>query len=357
MTSSSTRWKARRILRCGIAFSLLVGWAHAVALASDFVVVRDGGPEAQIIIPDNASPVVRLAASELQQYVAQATGARLDILPRIAAVDAGSKAIYLNTRRQMQAVGFSAGDHAPNTFRIARYGEGLLIAGVDGGGDPLSPATAAGTLLGVYHFLEHELGVRWNHPGKGGVVVPERPTLAVGQIDILHQPHLAFIRFGDGSWDEAQASAQTFGAAAEPVQRYFAYWRQAVGHGIDPATPLPHDGGHWLLRLAPLFDEAALERGEAILHEGRVAAEGDPPSVHRVEFLQRGLEYARLTLRAMRAYDAYRAKGDVQTAQTFDEALDAWDASREALADGAAEDNGFLHAFEDRRGWRTAARD
>ena len=44
-------------------------------------------------------------------------------------------------------------------------------------GDPLNMNTSAGTLFGVYTWLEHDVGVRWLWPGDLGTFVPSLPTI------------------------------------------------------------------------------------------------------------------------------------------------------------------------------------
>ena len=49
----------------------------------------------------------------------------------------------------------------------------------EGLGDPLNMNTSAGTLFGVYEWLDHDVGVRWLWPGELGTYVPSLPTMAL----------------------------------------------------------------------------------------------------------------------------------------------------------------------------------
>jgi hypothetical protein len=64
----------------------------------------------------------------------------------------------------------------------------LFIAGGDAAGDPLNDNTSAGTLFGVYEWLERDLGVRWLWPGVLGTIVPRTASLHVHDVDATVAP-------------------------------------------------------------------------------------------------------------------------------------------------------------------------
>ena len=148
------------------------------------VLVLDGKPTAEVVVPNPNRPVEMLAARELVAHVKMATGAELPI--RFKATE-GVTTIRLGRA----AAGLDLSDLRVCESRI-RIGEtGVDIAGIDGDGPAMSIATPAGTLFGVYDFLEREVGVKWLWPGELGTVVPKTTTLDVPSAERRLSP-LAF---------------------------------------------------------------------------------------------------------------------------------------------------------------------
>lgn len=184
---------------CALGSLLLVPFS-ASAQETEFQIVRNGTAQTQIVLPNNPSPVIEYAAKELQGHIKRASGATIPIIPLSFVTEAGHGSIYLNTRREMHQVDFDPRERPQNTFLVTRYREGLLIAGANSDGDPLDPATGAGTLFGVYHFLDKELGIRWAFPGESGTFVPERPDISVGEIKRFREPRGDPSKGSDAPW-------------------------------------------------------------------------------------------------------------------------------------------------------------
>jgi len=130
------------------------------ALADDLVLVDGGRPAAAIVAAEEDAA----AAEELQTYLRKMSGAEVAI---VATAPEGARIV----------LGGLEGDVGLDGYAIRRNGPALHLAG----------ATPAGTLNAVYRFLDG-LGVRWYIPGEVGEVVPERATIAVGDLDEVSQP-------------------------------------------------------------------------------------------------------------------------------------------------------------------------
>ncbi len=179
----------RPILRL-LPLALVLGAGiRAAAEPAGLTLVTGGRPGAVVVIPDEATAVARYAAEELVAHVAKATGATLKIVNETEAPPEPLVRIYLGPTRAARAAGLRVDRLAPETFVRRTVGSALFIAGGDAPGDPLEPGTFAGTLFGVYEFLERELGVRWVWPGDLGTYVPKRAVVVVGAVDETIAPY------------------------------------------------------------------------------------------------------------------------------------------------------------------------
>ena len=133
--------------------------------ASAALLLSQAGDE--IVLPPDANGVERAAAQELAEHWKKATGSEAAVL-----TNATGKARWtFRLGRAARQIALRGLDKNDATVRI---GDGTVdIAGVDGAGRALKASTSAGTLFGVYSFLERKLGVRWLWPGELGTVCPQ----------------------------------------------------------------------------------------------------------------------------------------------------------------------------------------
>lgn len=189
------------------AFAALAGLQPAWPI----VLVRDGEPRAVIVVSKDAyaahpwrpapgpspaaSAKVRLAAEELQRYVARMSGATLPIVADGSPGAAGTSRILVGVGVAVEALGVDV----PRGLTPERRDEGyvidarrdvLVLAGNDEG-------PYQGTFFAVADFLERE-GVRWFMPGAFGEIVPRNPTISIESFHVSEKP--AFIlRAWDGN--------------------------------------------------------------------------------------------------------------------------------------------------------------
>jgi hypothetical protein len=145
--------------------------------------VRDGVPQAVIVVPDKATSVVAYAVKELNEHLRLCTGAELPVVkdgdPVTGAV------IHVGKTALTTRLGLAPEFLAPDNWVVRRAGQALILSGGDNRQD-ISPegydALPFGTLYATYEFLERALGIRWYWPGTLGRVTPQKTSLALGNI-------------------------------------------------------------------------------------------------------------------------------------------------------------------------------
>jgi hypothetical protein len=207
--------------------------AQSTILAGS-AVVREGRPTAVVITADQPTAVGSYAAQELVYHVEKATGAKLPVLAEGAvtatSVPAGTNLrIYVGNTRAARASGINVEQIAPETFVLKTGESALYIAGNDGAGDPLDRDTAAGTLFGVYEWLERDLGVRWVWPGSLGTFVPKARTVTIRTVNETISPRFfqRHVRAGLSFKSEHPALGFTPKAAEEYAKEQTIFLRRS----------------------------------------------------------------------------------------------------------------------------------
>ena len=140
---------------------LLLSVLPGMIFTAEKPLIADGKSEGVIVIPGKPDPVEQFAAQELQTYLRKITGATLPVVKGRTAARTGY--------RLGRATGITfAKDAQPDSWRSQLKNGFLEIAGVDGPGEETDTRNPAGTLFGVYAYLQNSLGVRWLWPGVDG---------------------------------------------------------------------------------------------------------------------------------------------------------------------------------------------
>ena len=168
--------------------------------------VRDGQAMATIVVAPDAPAMVRFAATELQAYVAKATGAEM---PIAEAEPAEGALIFVGESDGTRQRGLSVDALQPDGFSIVCRDNWLALFGRESepvyarshpfrATESFSPATGisrygeTGALYAVYELLREQMGVRWFMPGELGEVVPRHETVTVGELDISKAPDFEY---------------------------------------------------------------------------------------------------------------------------------------------------------------------
>lgn len=159
--------------------AILVG-ASAGASARDSALVRNGKAVSCIVLPENAGPVERHAASELAFFLEKVSGAKVGIENAPAK---GLCTIYLGTTEATSVPRSAAIRAAVGQLRD----DGFVLAASDEAVQVISKKPV-GVLYGVYHLLKTYAGIRWFYPGAGGEYCPRKRTVTVPLQVTVHNP-------------------------------------------------------------------------------------------------------------------------------------------------------------------------
>jgi len=263
-----------RLLSCLLA-SVFAQLAMATACFGEAYIVLDGQPRAQIVIAEKPARTVKLAASELQTYIAKISGATLPIVT--ARTDDAPIAIYIGRSAYTDRLGVNDEGLKHGAYRMIGGEDHLIFLGNDDdivirepyfpGGrlnyatDPSAIAWDAmtgddkwlfpysnafkehsgvldiwqkdgrGSINAVYAFLR-ELGVRWYLPDELGEIVPEMTTIALPQVDRTVRP--------DSGFRSPYQYGRCFGHAG--CTRDEALWQLRLGFNDGPEFVGPEFG-------------------------------------------------------------------------------------------------------------------
>ncbi|NSW58368.1 MAG: DUF4838 domain-containing protein [Armatimonadetes bacterium] len=164
---------------------LLSALAPFAALADDFALVREGEPQATLVIDSRRYPLKqditnRWATEErtianivatVVEYVRKSTGAELPVVDLAAGEIPDGTLVFIGRGEYVdRQIGADLDRLDPS---------GYIIRAVDGRHLVIAGPTSEGTEFGTYEFLERFVGVRWLFPTEIGEHVPRTETLVV----------------------------------------------------------------------------------------------------------------------------------------------------------------------------------
>ena len=183
----------KEVLCVALVAAALCGCQSAPVLT----LVKEGVPRSVIVIRDNPSLTVKLAANELASYVEKISGARLQTVKESGFDPAAGKLpILVGDSKALKKRGYDGAALDGEEWRILSTPDALILFGKDEAvrkkhQDPLSRLNKVGTLFAAYEFLRDELGVRWFWPGELGEHVPRQRTITLrGDLNVVRKPYL-----------------------------------------------------------------------------------------------------------------------------------------------------------------------
>lgn len=136
----------------------------------------NGASGYKIVVPTEPHPAEEYAASELQKYVKQSTGAMISIVADDSGVALGESLICIGGTKFVNEIGLETKNLNVDGFKIKTNGKTVLIKG----------EIERGTLYGVYHFLETLLGIRFLTPDSE--YVPQLASVSLYEMDVTEIP-------------------------------------------------------------------------------------------------------------------------------------------------------------------------
>jgi hypothetical protein len=169
--------------------SLAAALAAVNLCAAESYLVKDGASPYCIVLTSVASPSEQRAAEELQAAFKACAGVELPVVREVPAD--GAPMIVLGCGPVAQSLGVDPKpeDLGEQGYALKSVPPHLVIAGTP----------AAGTMYGVYDFIENTLGMRWYAPGV--TKTPEVKELALPEADKVVRPAFAW-RHTSYSWPD-----------------------------------------------------------------------------------------------------------------------------------------------------------
>jgi hypothetical protein len=150
------------------------------AMAGELLIAQDGKSAYEIVVPNEKSVATRYAATELQTFLAAATGAKLPIVTERQASGGPAFLVGPSQPAGHTALIGKAQLLGEDGVLLKTVGEDVVLLG---GGD-------RGQLYSVYVLLERYLGVRFL--ARDCTVVPKASTLSLPTIDYRYSPRFAY---------------------------------------------------------------------------------------------------------------------------------------------------------------------
>jgi Domain of unknown function (DUF4838) len=163
--------------------------------------VKDGRPDAVIVVAAKASRAAAEGAKILREHLFEISGAHLKIikeneLGHVNVADgriqpgtskAGVKTFILVGESDLaKKLRQSSDGLGPGGILVRTVGNALVLLGPD----DRTPSDPWGSRYAVTTFLENPLGCRYLWPGQSGKVIPKRKTITVGPIHLRFTPLL-----------------------------------------------------------------------------------------------------------------------------------------------------------------------
>jgi len=247
----------------GIIIALLL----SLPCMAQVTLVREGSARAMVVTADEPTAMARYAAEELVWHVERATGVTIEVVPESSAPADVHTRLYIGETESARHNGIDPERLPREAYVMRSVGNDLFIVGQEDDGDPLDQGNPnAGTLFGVYEFLERVLGVRWLWPGELGTYVPRTDTVEVWSLNETTAPALSFRTLVWGRIRAIVRGSQTLspedarlGFSPEGAERYGAALqvllrRHRMG-GMDAKPPTGHAFSGWWARYGAAHPE------------------------------------------------------------------------------------------------------
>ena len=207
------------VLAAGFSFSIFD--ASAVSL-------RAGRTE--VVVSEDASEVVRYAASEATNFLSRIFGTPVSI---VSEAHRDATPIWLGDSAAASKAGINVSSLKRDEFVVRTLGQGVVIAGRDSmAADPFAPdkqkqprrtwcqpRAECATLYGLYAFLERYASVRLYFPGELGTILPRCDTINIEDGGFSKAPDFTVRRYSTNDGTIAREMLVGFGGDAFAFRR------------------------------------------------------------------------------------------------------------------------------------------
>ncbi len=226
-------------------FSLVCLLSLVYAYAG-IAIIENGHARAGIVVQDKAPSYVRLAVRELVEGLKATTGAVLPVVHDESELVEGMIPFYVGVTDKVRALGVKPEEMPADGFVMHFTKKYAIVAGRDVQTRPvgieITPFSTgetwnekegigafgeAGTLYGVYRFLEDYAGMRWYMPGELGRVVQKRQNISVPETKVSFAPCFEY-RYG------------RFCEFTDPRSIDSQFWYRRIGYGAPEPIPINH---------------------------------------------------------------------------------------------------------------------
>jgi hypothetical protein len=144
----------------GVLLTFALAGYCAQAQAGPLTLVKNGQPNATIVLQSDAPEPMKAAATDLQKYIQKMSGVALPL--RTDGGDAPGITLNIGKTATTKSSDLPDSKLNPETYAITQRGDDVYFAG-----NYPSP-----TAFAVYSFLQDQMGVRWFAPGEDWEYVP-----------------------------------------------------------------------------------------------------------------------------------------------------------------------------------------
>ena len=186
-------------------YGILAAFAILNAAAAEVVLIRDGKPASEIIVPQKPTRSVQMAAFELQHLIYLISGTRLAIvktphdgmLPIRLGPAPGEKFSGEQYKVSVRPDGISLAGNDTQDFGVVDYQNPRTFPGTgyNARDTPRHALNYHSTLLAVYDFLENCCGMRFYSFGDDGITLTPRKTLTVKTMEKNFEPKAQASRY------------------------------------------------------------------------------------------------------------------------------------------------------------------
>jgi hypothetical protein len=189
----------------------------------EIILAQNGNSLYRIVVPSNATAQEQKAASVLQDYLLQISGAAVPIVSATRPSTRYEILLGQNEKLAEHGIDVNFSQLEADGFVIRTDSLRLIIAG---GNDK-------GTLFGVYTFLEKYLGCRMFTPKVK--IIPARDTITLGNIDDREIPRIRYrtIHYKT-SWDAEYVDWHKLNHDAEGERPAWGTWVHTFNHLVPP---------------------------------------------------------------------------------------------------------------------------